>query len=77
MDPSYSAILGPFYRSGVPIQDNGTTIVRQDEGDAPYTHLFGVIHDADGKPLPEAVVDIWHDAVSSAASQTLGNGADG
>lgn len=61
---SFSAILGPFYRAGVPIQPNGTTIVRQEEPDAPYTHLFGVIHGADGKPLAGAVVDVWHDAVS-------------
>jgi hypothetical protein len=64
IEPSFSAILGPFYRAGVPVQENGTSIIRQDEGDAPYTHLFGVIHDAEGKPLPNAIVDIWHDAVS-------------
>jgi catechol 1,2-dioxygenase len=61
---SFSAILGPFYRTGVPIQPNGTTIIRQEEPDAPYTHLYGTIHGADGKPLPNAIVDVWHDAVS-------------
>lgn len=61
---TFSAILGPFYRTGVPIQPNGTTIIRQDEPDAPYTHLSGVIHGADGEPLAGAIVDIWHDAVS-------------
>lgn len=68
---TFSAILGPFYRTGVPIQPNGTTIIRQDEPNAPYTHLFGVIHDSEGKPLPNAVVDIWHDAVSSYLNTSL------
>jgi catechol 1,2-dioxygenase len=60
---TFSAVLGPFYRAGVPVQPNGTTIIRQEEPGAPYTHLFGVIYDHQGKPLPNALVDIWHDAV--------------
>lgn len=60
---TFSAVLGPFYRAGVPVQPNGTTIIRQEEPGAPYTHLFGVIYDHQGKPLPYALVDIWHDAV--------------
>ena len=60
---SASAILGPFYRTGVPEQPNGTTIVRCDEPDAlGYTHLHGVVYDEHGKPLPNATVDVWHDA---------------
>lgn len=62
VEPSHSAILGPFYRHGVPIQPNGTTIVRQLEKDADYTRLFGRVFDAQGKPLKGATVDIWHDA---------------
>jgi catechol 1,2-dioxygenase len=61
VEPSHSAILGPFYRHGVPIQPNGTTIVRQLEKDADYTRLFGRVFDAQGKPLKGATVDIWHD----------------
>lgn len=59
---THSAILGPFYRHGVPPQENGTTIIRQFEEGAPYTHLYGTIYDHEGKPLPNAFVDIWHDA---------------
>ncbi|WOO79844.1 Catechol 1,2-dioxygenase [Vanrija pseudolonga] len=61
-NPTDSAILGPFYRAGVPLQPNGTCIIRQDEPGAPYTHLYGRIFGADGKPLADALVDIWHDA---------------
>lgn len=60
-DPTFSAILGPFYRTGVPVQANGTTIIRVAE-DAPYCHLFGTIYGQNGKPLENALVDIWHDA---------------
>jgi catechol 1,2-dioxygenase len=59
---TYSAILGPFYRAGVPVSPNGECIIRQDEAGAPYTFLHGVVHDAQGKPLANALVDIWHDA---------------
>ncbi|BEI80365.1 hypothetical protein CcaverHIS002_0108940 [Cutaneotrichosporon cavernicola] len=51
-DATFSAILGPFYRAGVPVQENGTTIIRQAEEGAPLHPL----------PLPNALVDIWHDA---------------
>ncbi|KAM0786398.1 hypothetical protein ACM66B_001865 [Microbotryomycetes sp. NB124-2] len=61
-DTTASAILGPFYRQGVPPQPNGTSIIRQKEPNAPYTHLFGTVTGSDGKPLKGAIVDIWHDA---------------
>ncbi|KLT45721.1 aromatic compound dioxygenase [Cutaneotrichosporon oleaginosum] len=57
-----SAIIGPFYRTGVPEQPNGTSIVRHPEPNAPYTYMHGTIYGADGAPLPDALVDIWHDA---------------
>ncbi|BEI94975.1 uncharacterized protein CcaverHIS019_0705560 [Cutaneotrichosporon cavernicola] len=57
-----SAIIGPFYRTGVPEQPNGTSIIRHPEPNAPYTFMHGTIFGSDGKPLPDALVDIWHDA---------------
>ncbi|KAL8287545.1 hypothetical protein RQP46_003403 [Phenoliferia psychrophenolica] len=57
-----SAILGPFYRTGVSPQPNGTSIVREKEPGAPFTHLYGVVTGSDGKVLKDAIVDIWHDA---------------
>jgi len=59
---THSAILGPFYRSGVKPQPNDTTIIRQDEKDADYVYLTGTVHDQDGKPLAGAILDVWHDA---------------
>jgi catechol 1,2-dioxygenase len=66
-EASHSAILGPFYRHGVAVQPNGTTIVRQFEKDADYTRLFGTVYDAEGKPLKGAMVDVWHDVSPLAA----------
>lgn len=41
---------------------NGSSIVRQREEGAAYTHLFGTVTGSDGKPLAGATVDVWHDA---------------
>jgi catechol 1,2-dioxygenase len=61
VDTTSSAILGPFYRTGVPPQPNGTSIIRKLEPGAPYTHLYGTVTGSDGKPLKGAIVDVWHD----------------
>ncbi|GAA5999607.1 uncharacterized protein JCM10292_004266 [Rhodotorula paludigena] len=57
-----SAILGPFYRQGVPVSPNGSSLVRMKEPGAPFVHLHGVVTGSDGKPLKGALVDVWHDA---------------
>lgn len=57
-----SAILGPFYRTGVPIQEMDTSIIRQHEPEGEYTHLYGTVYDKGGEPLKDAVLDVWHDA---------------
>lgn len=56
-----SAILGPFYRTGVPAQPNDTSIIRKNELGADYTYLHGVVTGSDGQPLKGATVDVWHD----------------
>jgi catechol 1,2-dioxygenase len=56
-----SAILGPFYRQNIPVQPNGTSIIREAEPEAEFTHLFGKVLDSAGKPIKGALVDIWHD----------------
>ncbi|GAA6019108.1 hypothetical protein JCM11491_002849 [Sporobolomyces phaffii] len=61
-ETTQSAILGPFYRKGVPIEPNGSSIVRMKEPGAPFVHLFGTVTGSDGEPLKGAFVDVWHDA---------------
>jgi catechol 1,2-dioxygenase len=52
-------IEGPLYVPGAPLEtgfarlDDGT-----DEGEALIMH--GVVRDADGRPIADAVVDVWH-----------------
>ena len=58
----HERLLTLLQRSGVPVQPNGTSIIRRDEPNADYTYLSGVVRDAKGKPLKGATVDIWHDA---------------
>ncbi|GAA5899389.1 hypothetical protein JCM5296_002282 [Sporobolomyces johnsonii] len=62
VEATSSAILGPFYRKGVPVFPNGTSIVRMKEPGAPFVHLYGTVTGPDGKPLKGALVDVWHDA---------------
>ncbi|GAA5834542.1 hypothetical protein JCM3766R1_003594 [Sporobolomyces carnicolor] len=61
-ETTQSAILGPFYRKGVPVEPNGSSIVRMKESGAPFVHLFGTVTDKSGRPLQGALVDVWHDA---------------
>ncbi|GAA5933476.1 uncharacterized protein JCM15063_001323 [Sporobolomyces koalae] len=61
-ESTQSAILGPFYRKGVPTSPNGSSIVRMREPGAPFVHLFGTVTGSDGNPLKGALVDVWHDA---------------
>lgn len=64
-NPTSSAILGPFYRHDAPVLPNGSSIVSSLES-AEYqqasTHLFGRVLDQHGRPIPGAIVDIWHTA---------------
>jgi catechol 1,2-dioxygenase len=52
-------LLGPFWRQGAPFVENGGSIVRSP---TPGTPLFftGRVIDADGKPIAQANVDVWH-----------------
>ncbi|MCL9676359.1 MULTISPECIES: catechol 1,2-dioxygenase [Acinetobacter] len=53
-------IEGPLYVAGAP---ESVGYARMDDGSDPNGHtliLHGTIFDADGKPLPNAKVEIWH-----------------
>jgi len=57
-----SAILGPFYRTGVDTLPFGASILKMPEPEGEFAHVFGTVHDKEGKPLAGATVDVWHDA---------------
>ena len=54
-----SALLGPFWRDGSPITENGASIVRSATPGAPLT-VTGTVRDEHGAAIVGARVDIWH-----------------
>ncbi|KAL7626713.1 hypothetical protein AAE478_003487 [Parahypoxylon ruwenzoriense] len=62
-----SAVLGPFYRADAPILPNGSSIVLASPDSAWYkeaepllAHVSGqVVSASTGKPVPDALVDVW------------------
>ena len=54
-----SALLGPFWRLGAPVMENGASIVRS-ETDGPALFASCRITDPAGQPLPGVEVHIWH-----------------
>jgi protocatechuate 3,4-dioxygenase beta subunit len=54
-----SALLGPFWRANSPRTENGASIVRSP---TPGPQLFAEcqVVDAEGKPLANVEVDVWH-----------------
>ncbi|HVZ06429.1 dioxygenase [Rhodopila sp.] len=52
-----SSLLGPFYREGAPEMKLGEQIVR--EPTAEEIVIYGRITDNDGKPVPNATIQVW------------------
>ncbi|KAI1088149.1 aromatic compound dioxygenase [Rostrohypoxylon terebratum] len=60
VDPTSSAILGPFWSPDAPFRENGGTIIQDPAKDGRVVLMHGVISDlVTGKPIPGAVFDIW------------------
>ncbi|MCC2098698.1 MAG: catechol 1,2-dioxygenase [Hyphomicrobiales bacterium] len=61
-------LLGPFWRDHTPPAENGSSIVRSE---TPGETMFvkGTVTDEDGKPVPDARVDIWHSATNGLYEQ--------
>jgi catechol 1,2-dioxygenase len=55
---SPSALLGPFWRANAPMCDRGDTIARSGTPGTPLT-VSGTVRDPQGRPLADAVVDVW------------------
>ncbi|KAI5861347.1 aromatic compound dioxygenase [Durotheca rogersii] len=60
VDPTSSAILGPFWSPNAPFRENGDTIIQNPAPNGRVTLMHGVISDlVTGKPIPGAVFDLW------------------
>ena len=54
-----SSVLGPFYQEGAPEKHTGADLA---PGEGPGVVVSGKVTDLDGKPLANAVLDIWQTA---------------
>src|SRR5437660_9290305 len=57
--PTQANNLGPFYRAGAPRCRNGDSIVRSPTP-GPKLEFKGHVRDAQGAPVPDAEVHVWH-----------------
>ncbi|MGH7931944.1 MAG: intradiol ring-cleavage dioxygenase [Candidatus Binataceae bacterium] len=56
-DSTESSLLGPFYREGAPEMPLGASIANETPGDPIVLH--GRVASTDGRPLPDALLDVW------------------
>jgi catechol 1,2-dioxygenase len=62
-----SAILGPFWRADTPTRPNGSTITFDTPEDGQVAFMHGKVTCAEtGKPIANAVVDIWQASTNGA-----------
>ena len=52
-------LLGPFWRMESPPTENGASIVRSPTPGDPL-YVTATVTDQDGRPVPDAEVDVWH-----------------
>jgi protocatechuate 3,4-dioxygenase beta subunit len=57
--PTQANNLGPFFREGAPQLENGASLLRSPTP-GPALTFKGWVTDLDGKPVPGALVDVWH-----------------
>jgi protocatechuate 3,4-dioxygenase beta subunit len=54
-----ASVLGPFYRSGSPVEPYGGNISRGGKSDGETAHVYGRILASDGSPIVGAELDVW------------------
>ena len=59
-EATHSSLLGPFFRENPPKFSSGEQISQKDASDEVV--LWGKVADTKGRPLPHAVVSVWHTA---------------
>ncbi|HEX3575403.1 MAG TPA: dioxygenase [Rhodopila sp.] len=57
--PTTQNLLGPFWRLNSPPTPNGGSILRSDTPGEPL-FMTGTVQDANGTPISDAEVDVWH-----------------
>ena len=57
--PTQANNLGPFFREGAPHLENGASLLRSPTP-GPALQFKGLVVDLHGRPIPGAVVDVWH-----------------
>jgi len=57
--PTSANLLGPFWRQGAPVMNNGDSIVRSPTEGPPF-FFTGTVTDTGGSPVAGAEVDVWH-----------------
>jgi protocatechuate 3,4-dioxygenase beta subunit len=55
-----SSVLGPFYRPGAPLRENGDAIFGDTEGEPVV--VSGKVSSSDGGPIAGALVEVWQTA---------------
>jgi hydroxyquinol 1,2-dioxygenase len=56
-----ASLLGPFFRENTPQLEHGASIAKLDKGGQEVA-LYGRITDAQGQPLPNAMLTVWQTA---------------
>jgi hydroxyquinol 1,2-dioxygenase len=65
------SLLGPFYREGAPELSLGACIVRNPS--ASLVTIYGRVTDNDGKPVPNALIQVWQTNESGLYDLQSGN----
>jgi protocatechuate 3,4-dioxygenase beta subunit len=53
-----STVIGPFYVPGSPERKRGESVLLRDGDDVPLL-IHGRVLDGEGKPVPDAIIEIW------------------
>src|SRR5271168_3985879 len=53
-----STVIGPFYVPGSPKREWGESVLLRDGDDVPLL-IHGRVLDGEGRPVPEAMIEIW------------------
>ncbi len=57
--PTSANLLGPFWRDGSPVLENGSSLIRSETPGDPLV-FTGRVVDPEGRPVAGAEVDVWH-----------------